>query len=268
MQVYNRFPTLRLFGIIRSGFSQFWRVYFPAEGFQYPSRKEKNGKLKFVFKHFSRERVKEIVDYGKKHNATINDLFVTAILRAMVHQVGWKGDKRLTLAGTVDLRRYLPGRRTEALCQTSGIYFVKLLKSLGNDFSESLAFVKKDMEYNKTNYFGLGIIFVSGLIWLPYPYAFTRKFNKIIWLRAYRKGTVGPGFTNLGPIDNQVHNFGDPELVSAVMTTPGSCPPFFFFGMSGYSGTLTLSSGTYESAIPGSVVEELFDLVDKELPSA
>ena len=189
------------------------------------------------------------------------------MLRAMVRQIGWDGNRRLTLAGTVDLRRYLPGRRTEALCQVSGIYFVKIDKSLGKNFSESLAIVKKDLEYNKSNYFGLGIILVSGLIWLPFPYIMTRNLNRIIWMRSYRKGTVGPGFTNLGPIDNQVHDFGDAELVSACMTTPGSCPPFFFLGMSGYRGTLTLSSGIYESAISKNAVEELFDLVDRELPS-
>jgi NRPS condensation-like uncharacterized protein len=265
-QVYKRFSFMNLLSIIHSGFTQFWRVTSPSKNFQYPSGYEKKGALHYVFKHFSREKVRLIIEYGNKHNATINDLFITALIRAMVKQIGWNDKKRFTLAGTVDLRRYLPGRQAEALCQVSGIYFVKFLTEIGKDFSESLLLVKKDIDYNKNNNFGLGIIFVAGMIWSPYPYAFTKLVNRWIWLREYRKGTVGPGFTNLGPIDNQFHDFGDSKIVSAFMTTPGTQPPFFFMGMSGYSGTLTLSSGIYESAIPRGAVEELFDLMEAELP--
>ncbi len=46
------------------------------------------------------------------------------------------------------------------------------------------------------------------------------------------------------------------------MTCPGSKPP-----LSGFNGTFTLNAGVYyDSSIPKEKIEELFDLVDQELP--
>ncbi|MCP4103917.1 MAG: hypothetical protein GY749_00005 [Desulfobacteraceae bacterium] len=58
---------------------------------------------------------------------------------------------------------------------------------------------------------------------------------------------IFPVFTNLGPIKEQYLVF-DEKPDSACIIVPTGYPPFFGFGISGYSGSLTLTAGTFSSS--------------------
>ncbi len=263
-QIYSRFSFFQRAAILWHGFLELWDMIVPGKAHQYPSGRKSNSPLRYVFKHFSKERVCQLVKYAKENNATINDLFVTAMLRAMAQQSEWDNKKALRLIGTVDLRRYLPNRRTKALCQTSGIYVVTLGKQIGDTFIDTLCAVKERIGFLKAHYFGLSTLLAIFLIYFPYPFSLYKKMMKKQWRHALDNGNTG--MTNLGPIDSSASDFGSLSLKSAHMLTPASTPPNFVCGLSGFDGTLTLSSGVYPSAIPPEQVKELFDMVDAELP--
>ncbi len=69
----------------------------------------------------------------------------------------------------------------------------------------------------------------------------------------------------MGPIDEKALDFGGPRVTSAQLVAPPIKPPCFGVGISGFSGTLTLSSGVFHQKDRQRVLE-LFDKVAEELP--
>ncbi len=116
-QVYRRFLPFGFFGIMRRYFRDFRNQLVPFRSLKYPSGIEKQGTPVFVFRRFDKLRFKTLP------NATVNDLMVAAMLRALAHQVAWNGKDALRLSGTADLRRYLPDQRAASLCNLSSFYF-------------------------------------------------------------------------------------------------------------------------------------------------
>jgi len=265
-QVYNRFLPRRFFGIMRRYFRDIASTLFPYKSLAFPSGSEKKGAPAFVFKRFGAERVRELRSFGGRTGATLNDLVVTAMLRALVRLTGWTGDGALRMAGAVDLRRYIPGGRGAALCNLSSFYFPTLGGELGDGFDETLAGVKARIDAMKPDYLGLGFLFGGYLQIAAWPFAMKKAFIRGMFANAIRTGNTSPAMTNLGPIEDAPLDFGAPRVSAAEVVVPSACPPLFVSGLSGFRDTLTLSAGFFESAIPRSRVEEFFSLVDEELP--
>lgn len=265
-QVYGQFSFIRLLRVMRQFFIESWGNIAPYKSITYPSGNEKIGTCSFVFKRFSRQRVSSLRTYCAKRSATINDLMVTALLRAIVRQIGWSWNGAARMVGTVDLRRYLPDRRAKALCNLSSFCFLNLGQNLGNGFDETLSNVKKNIDARKADNLGLGFIFGSYLFMLPYPFVMMKVMASCIFYKLATTGNVPPLMTNLGPINVQGLDFGSPHILAAEILAPPCCPPFLVVGLSGYKDTLTLSVGFFESAMPRIKLEELFEFVDQELP--
>jgi NRPS condensation-like uncharacterized protein len=264
-RIYNRFSFKDLIKMLWYGCVQLSSILFPVKVAKYSSNWNKSGNVGYVFKRFSKDRFLQVKQYAQQNGVTINDLFSCALLRAMAKQINPSNRGRLRLMGTVDLRRYLPGRKTEGLCQASSLYAVNIKTNQCSNHDNTLAIVKKQMDDYKKNYIGLGPFLIYWIVTKPYPFIFfnwaVRLGTKIgKWI-----GTTSIGFTNLGLIDNKSNDFGPSPLLSAEMTCPGSIPPLFICALSGFGETLTLNAGVFESSIQKNKIKELFDLVDQEL---
>lgn len=204
---------------------------------------------------------------GKRTGATLNDLFVAAVFRAMIRESRWNGSDRLRLVCTVDLRRYLPDGRGAALCNLSSFFFPQLNVDPGRTFDDTLRRVKGEIDRLKKNHLGFGYLFGSCLVTRSLvTYGAVRRVVPFIFHRLARRGTVPSGFTNLGWIDEKKLDFGGIRVVAAEVLIPPCCPPFSAFGLSGCAGYLTLSHGFFESAMPRARIEALFERIDRELP--
>ncbi len=62
----------------------------PVKILEYPSEKAAEGELYYIFRHFPKERVSQIKDFARRRDATINDVFVTALLRTLAKLTGWR----------------------------------------------------------------------------------------------------------------------------------------------------------------------------------
>ena len=264
-QIYNRFSFKDLVRILYHGCVQSSALLFPPKVEKYASKWSRVGKLGYVFKRFPKERFLQIKFYAQQKGVTINDLFACALLRAMVKQQNLSHRGWLRLMGTVDLRRYLPGRKTDALCQVSSGYVVNIKTDQCNRRDTTLAIVKKQMDHYKKNFIGLGPLLVYWLSTKPCPFFFFNWTGCLGTIIAKWIGTISIGFTNLGLIDNRTNDFGPVSLLSAEMTCPGSIPPLFLCALSGFGETLTLNSGVFDSSIPKKSIQELFDLVEQEM---
>ena len=267
-QVYRNFTPFARLGIFHRGLKELFRAANPSQSQQYPAVKERQGPVYFQFKHFSRDRSAQVMDYARQHDATLNDVVVTAVFRAIARQAGWEVNKAgaMRINGTVDLRRYLPSGKADALCMLSGVYSVVMEDSVDDRFEDTLLKIRLKINEQKENYFGLGIMLVLYCMLSPYPFFIKKRAVKKQWRDNLDKGRVPPGMTNLGRIDHKKTGFGGAGVQSAYMAAPACCPPWFSCGLSEFSGTLTLSTGFYPSSIPAGQIKDFFKLVDEELP--
>ncbi len=265
-QVYRRLLPRHAFGILRSYLREAKAGMWPMKSLVFTSGVEQTSGPHFVTKHFSSDRVKALNSYGARREATINDLLVTAVLRALARHLEWDGKRTLRLACTADQRRYLPGGRAEAICNLSCFLIVSLGNSLGRDFDQTLTAVKRQIDFLKSDYIGLGFNFASYLQNIPIPFVLMR-FLFANWMTFLMKGEIAAtGFTNMGAIEARALDFDAPDVTAAYLLVPPSIPSFWAAGLSGWKDTLTLSAGIFEPAFSRTDMESLFDLVDRELP--
>jgi len=266
-QVYGRFCKRRLLSILLTYFKESLDSSIPYQSMTYPMKFDANGRHTFVMKRLSKERMRPIKAYCAEMDATINDVVVTAMLRSYVRKTGWSGNGELRMVGTVDLRRYLPNQRAQALCNLSSFYFIDLGRSLGARFDDTLPLVKAQIDDLKTDNLGLSFALGTYLLGLPYPFGFKMLMFRKYFSKLATTGNIPPSMTNLGTIDDAALDFGSPDIAAAEVLVPACNPPFLVTGLSGYRDTLTLSLGFRESALPRAEVIGLFELVDQELPS-
>lgn len=265
-QIYRRFSPLRLLLIMLDHGNEIWANSIPLRSMTYPSGCQKDGTCTFIFKHFPLSRIQAFLSHCSTSDATVNDVFMTAMLRSLVKQVGWDGKAALRVVGTVDLRRYTPNNRIAALCNASGLYYANLSHCLMDNFNDTLSKLKSYMDRLKAGNVGLGFVLGSWLAGLCWPFGVQKKIVPRLFLKLTALGNFPPGMTNLGSIDTQSLDFGTPSIASAVIVPPPCCPPFLGTGLSGFGDTITISAGFFESAISKSKIEELFDLIDSEIP--
>lgn len=265
-QVYKRVLPRYFFKLLWLNAKETYSNSVPFQSINFPSGFEKKGEPVFLIKRFSPDRVDTIKNYGKKKGATINDVVATALTRAYIRIAGWDKRAQIRMNGTVDLRRYIPQKQGEALCNLSSFYFTNLGLDPGGSFDETLGKIKKRIDHAKKNMIGLPFLFGSILMAAPYPEFIMKWFINKFMSWGGKKGNIPPSMTNLGPILEDRLDFGYPEIKRAEVYVPSACPPLFVTGVSGYKNALTFSSGFYESAIPKEKVEKMFDFLDEELP--
>ncbi len=216
--------------------------------------------LAFISRHLSVDQTSRLSEYGRAHDATINDLMLAAFFRALVAEGDWNGEDQLRLSTTIDLRRYLSSGCGERIAKLSALTFSWpcLDTDLGKDFDTTLMRVAALTRRRKADWLGVSdSLFFC--FFQPLPYNWGKKlFNLMIQGRAQQ-----PCLTNMGPINPDSVNFGIQPL-SAWLLPPPFYPPDFIAGLSGYAGTLTLSAGVFPTQ--KSVVENFFDSVVSILP--
>ncbi len=217
----------------------------------------------YVLRFLQKDRVQQIVEYGHEHNATLNDLTMTALLRALAFSTDWDGQTQLKLGYTVDLRRYLPTNQAEGICNLSCWEYFSLGSEPGDNFNSTLAQVVTLSQKRKANWLGLSdsTFLIPILFSLPYgllkigaPAAFERSND------TRKQANV---LTNMGAINPSEVTF-DEQPKNAWLLVPPIYPPTFVVGLSGYRGNLTLSAGVYPAQ--QHIVEQFFDSIMAELP--
>jgi NRPS condensation-like uncharacterized protein len=219
--------------------------------------------LIFTQRHVTADQLKSLVTYGRVHDATLNDLMMTAFFRALALEGNWDGKSQLSLVTTVDFRKwYFPTGRVSAVANLSGGAYPTLGTELGEDFSSTLRKVTAVTQRQKT----LGIGLHGYLFWLPtymfLPNALVKSMVRSGYKRQAKSHNMTPCLTNLGDIDPEDLVMEGLPLRAWILPPPGYAP-LFVAGFSGFAGTVTLSAGAY--SYQKATVERFFDRVLFEL---
>ena len=265
-RVYDQVPLSaapRLFGrMLRQSLNN----HYPTKTLRLYGADDWSGEVTFVFHHFDGPRVTTLRAYGVEKEATLNDLFVAATFRALARLLDWKGKRTLRLGGTVDLRCHLPEDEALGICNLSAFTFPNLGRDLGESFDDTLERVKSFMNGIKAFHIGTEL---HPLIYMSTrPFAFDEVYRRVsntfkeMSLRGYLPNVL----TNMGRIDLSRLALTEAQATGAFLVVPAGFPPGLPFGLSGDGTNMTLSGGFYDSAFEPRQIEELFSLVDDELP--
>lgn len=242
------------------------RIIKSEEGhlFQQPGHCE--GRPRYLTRRLSPEQTLHLRHYGQQHGVTLNDIFITVFLRAMMHLGGKKKKALSRLIFTADLRQhYLPEGRGESICNLSAIEILFIRTDPEQDFQTTLNQVSRFIKKRKQN--GLGLSDLIGLA--PtlslFPTAWLRKILHAVLPWACRKSAVQSALTNLGPIHPENLIFDKAPLDARILVPP-MFPPVLAAGISGYMGSLTLSMTCYGEPEQQRTAERFMERFLDELP--
>jgi NRPS condensation-like uncharacterized protein len=242
-----------------------WASQVPRATLTLPFRDGPPESLSFISRCLSREQVSVLVDYGRKHQATLNDLLIAAFFRALAAQAGLDGRRQLRVTTTVDCRRYIMNDQAPSVANLSlaVLGWPNLGTDLGQDFSSTLAKVASITRRRKRSHVGVDNL-IGFMLWPgPLPHAMATRFVQQYFGGWVRQGNFPHALTNMGAIDPSAVTYGA-RPSNARLLPPPSTPPHFALGVSGYDGALTLSTGVY--AIQRDLAESFLAAMVGELP--
>ncbi|MEA4907231.1 MAG: hypothetical protein VB089_06420 [Anaerolineaceae bacterium] len=239
------------------------RFGLPAMHFELPFVGEASQGRGFTLRRLSPADFRVLKAYAHAHGATLNDLLLAALYRAMFAQGNPPQDTPLPMQVSIDLRRYLPRGQEQPICNLSSALYPALRYTPGQTFEHTLADVVAHMGRWKARRPGLTGAMLIQLAVLP---GFARAKATIGRLTATSSCRVAPLLlSNFGLLDEERLAFGRLPVRQAWMLGPVMFGHGLMLTASTYAGQMTLAMGTCAGSIAPQTVEGLLDRVWQEL---
>jgi NRPS condensation-like uncharacterized protein len=244
----------------------------PQNMWSLPLKKGPMNATRFVVCSFPPEQLDVIYKYGKARGATINDLILTAYYRALFEISNSIYGIPMDISLTIDLRRYLPDQKTEAIRNFSGGFNTRIARIYDEPFEKTLSRVVPMINKIKKGYPGLQnaiggeciekmsfsqiLAYIKGII----------QVSDIASQSSVFSGNVcSPGLSNLGFISKPLIKFGESTVTEAYVLPPVVRAPGFLLLACTYNDVLTLTAGYYKDSIRRKNVERLLNKIKDEL---
>lgn len=239
---------------------------------KFPWKNNRIGATRFVTCRLSNSQLDEMKSYSKARGATINDLILTAIYRAMFEISKPPYDVPMEIPITLDLRRYLPDQKAEAIRNLSGGLITKIARKKNESFPETLSRVMSKTKILKNGHPGIEFAAwaeqVENMDFNQFD-SYFKNLSQIIDMTSYNPFYVndkcGIALANLGFVSKSPIKFGEHTVTDAYIIPPVVRAPGILLVASTYNGILTLSVGYYEPSVHRSVMEKLLNKIKDEL---
>ncbi len=265
-EIVRQIPWYAIPKIIYNYMCEIYGSKFPCQSHVLPMQKLTSDKIQLVTRHIDKKQFGCLDAYAKEKHATINDVLITAIIRALSKTGNLTPDKTLRFGMAVDMRRYLPGRQARSIANFSSFELFNYGNSVEQDFESTLIRVTEKTSQRKSSWLGLST-FIS-----TYPMLWSLPFSilKVAGSKGWEIKSSSPNsfdwLTNMGMIQEEEVDFGG-EPISAWLLVPGCVLPMLFFGCSSYNGALAFSWSIGPDEMNKDVTHTFFDLVISELES-
>lgn len=202
--------------------------------------------------------------YGKTKGASINDILLAALYRAMFELSQPECGIPMHIAMTVDLRRYLPDQKAEAIRNFSGGIDSKLPRIADETFEKTLSRVVIMMDKIKAKHPGLQS--AIGLERVE-----TGDFYDT--MAFYRKGgesltytdEFAPVLTNAGFISNPLIKFGKATVNDAYFIPPAITAPGILLCVSSYNEIMSFTVSYYGTQARPEDIDRFLNQIKKEV---
>lgn len=201
------------------------------------------------------EAFTRLTAYAKSRHATINDLMLTAFIRALSRLFG----RPVAVPSSIDLRKYLPDHKAESICNLDTNLTCDIGKELGTSFEQTLGSVKLVMDREKANTACLKSLILLEKMFDIFPYATAKGILE----KSFSNAPIA--FTNIGILDRNRLSFGTPEVTEAYMTGSIKYSPYFQMAISTYDNQASLSVNLYGTASDRKKISDFLDDVILEL---
>jgi NRPS condensation-like uncharacterized protein len=207
------------------------------------------------FRKIDKEKFLRLKAFAKKHEATINDVMLTAYMRVLFQIFG----KALSIPCAIDLRKYLLNHKAEGICNLPTNIFCNIGSEVDETFEQTIYKVKQVMDKQKND-----ISCVKSLIMLEKVFdIFPNKLARNIIEKNFSNPLIA--FTNIGIIDKKRIVFGEIEITEAFMTGSIKYSPYFQLAVSTFADKVTLSVNLYGTKADRIKVSDFLDKFIGEL---
>ncbi len=218
------------------------------------------------------DQLDAINSYAKSRGATINDMILAAYYRAMLKMGQPVYGVPMGINLTIDLRRYLPDNKTEALRNFSGSVNTWLSMVENESFGETLSRVVYMMNEIKRGYPGLqSAIGLERLEKVSFKeaLAYYKATSGISKNRAkcpvYDGNRCIASLSNIGILSKQLIKMGDVNVSDYYIIPPIVSAPGLLLVANTYNGIMTLAAGFFENTVLFSDVERLLSNIKHEM---
>jgi NRPS condensation-like uncharacterized protein len=210
--------------------------------------------------------VSEMRQAARRHGASIIDVLVTCFARALFDLTDSAPGTSIPCVLAMDLRRYLPPNTPTGLCNLSSLSWFDLAWKPGAPIEEMLIEVHRCLQATLSDAPGVGLAMVMEITSVL-GYGLFHFFNGIRAKMARAQGKEFPSLSNIGMMDPQALDFGDPHLRQARFYTPVIFPPTFSLVVGSFEGTMYFTAAYPRSVVPGDLIEKLLDRIITEIDS-
>lgn len=208
-----------------------------------------------------RDDVARLRAHCRSLSATVNDVVLAAYHRALARRLGQAACEGLQVSIMIDMRRHLLGEKFEALTNLTSMALTRSRQRAGEPFEETFLEVKRRVDGLKRRWLGLGG-FVKISLLRP-------LLGEQVSVQLMRRLISHPllSMTNIGEIDPRRLSFAGPSVRSAFVCGSTKYKPYFQLALSGFDGTITLSSSLYGGPGDHDRIESFLREVEEELPT-
>lgn len=223
--------------------------------------------LTYRWTTISPQRFEALKQYGSTRGCTVNDMMLTAVLRACVSRLDPPANTPLSLMYTADLRRYLPDSAKLPISNLSISGSLDVERVDGENFEDTLSRVHQRMEQWARMCHGAGPLAgaekMAGL-----GYRATELLLGMAFRAGGSSGMTYPWFTNIGILDDARLTFDGMTPRSGLMFGPAARGVSIVPVISTYRDALTVSMGYCESDYDGASIELLLESIIGEIEGA
>lgn len=220
----------------------------------------------------SPDQLDMISSYAKSKGATINDMIIAAYCRAMLKMGQPVYGVPMGINVTVDLRRYLPDKKAEAIRNLSGSSNIWISMVENEAFGDTLSRVTFMTNEMKKGYPGMQSAIglerlekISFKDTLAYYQATSKVGKNMPNTPAFHGNRCVPALSNLGILSKQLVKFGDVSAIDYFIIPPVVSAPGILLVAGTYNGTMTMGTGFFENTVPHKDMERLVNNIKDEL---
>ncbi len=239
---------------------------------KFPWRNNRIGATQFVVCKLPNSLLDEMKRYSKARGATINDLILTATYRAMFKISKPPYGIPMDIPITLDLRRYLPDQKTDAIRNFAGGLITTIARKKHESFPETLSRVMSKTKILKDGHPGIEYAVLAEYIENMNFHLFNSYFKFLSQITDmtsnnpfYVTDKCGVALANLGFVSKSPIKFDEHTVTDAYIIPPVVRAPGILLVASTYNGILTLTVGYYKPSVHRSVMEKLLNKIKYEL---
>ncbi|QDS33257.1 condensation domain-containing protein [Brevibacillus brevis] len=223
-------------------------------------------KRRQAIRRIPREEWLELAQGFKQKGFTVNDVLLAAYMRALSQQMENVAAEQLKVMVTVNVRKFLPKGKADAIYNLSGVVHASMNQATGT-FADKVIEVAEFMRNQRDNIEILHDAVNTFSFVENFEFQHTLKIIQDVRKQIVADGNSTPILSNFGMIGASQISFDDVKVAGAYIVSPAYYAPGLMLGVSTYQDCITFNISFFESNTDVGLIEKLLDTLVEEIKS-